>query len=325
MARFGVEKTTQQTRLYLDGALRSQFALVSQVAVNQNATLGRVLRSLTNAYSCEHRIILAPSVDRSAALQQLAECLASESPAWQQIMLAGFDPSDATFGALAGALRKVGMAVKPFFDSGTWYEATAGLSFADYFAHRPSVLRNTWRRKAARLERSGQAHFKYYDSTEELENGIADYQEVYRNSWKPNENFPLFIPALMTLAARLGALRMGILHFAGRPAAAQFRIVWAGRACIYKLAHDKSVDEYSLGTILTMLMMEQVLEQDKPVEVNFGRGDDPYKKLWLPRRRERWGLAAANPRTLRGFGHALWQTAAQVAAPLRPGRPRSPI
>ena len=324
MARFGLE-AAQQVRLYVDSEVRSQLALVSQGARNEFAKGSRVLCSLTNAYSCEHRIILGTRVDPTVALQELAHCLATESPAWHQIILAGFDPVDSAVAALAGALRNAGMVVRPFFDSGTWYEVTEGFSFADYLASRPSILRNTWQRKTARSERFGQSQFRYYDSIEELERGIACYEEVYRNSWKPDENYPLFIPELIRMAARMGALRMGTLHFGGRPAAAQFWIVWQGRACIYKLAHDKSLDEYSPGTILTMRMMESVLNGDKPVEVNFGRGDDPYKKLWLSMRRERWGLAAANPRTLRGIGHALWQTAAQVSRPLRSGEPPPPI
>ena len=324
VARFGLE-ADRQVRLYVDKDVRSQLALLSQGPRRDDAKGSRVLCSLTNAYSCEHRVILGTGVDPAVALQELAHRLATESPAWHRIMLAGFDPADPAVAALGRALRNAGMAVRPFFDSGTWYEVTAGLTFADYVANRPSVLRNTWRRKAARLERSGQAQFRYFDSIEDIESAIADYQSVYVNSWKPEEYFPSFIPELIRMAARLGALRMGTLHFGGHPAAAQFWIVWQDRACIYKLAHDKNADDYSLGTILTMRMMERVLEQDKPIEVNFGRGDDPYKKLWLPRRRERWGLAAANLRTLRGVGHALRQTAARIAAPLRPGQRRSPI
>jgi len=324
MARFGLGPG-QQVRLYVDGDVQAQLALVTQESKSEAVKGSRILHSLTNAYSCEHRIILRAGVDRATALQDLADHLAAESPAWHRIMLAGFDPAEPAVAALAGALRNAGMAVKPFFDSGTWYESTAGISFADYVADRPSVLRNTWRRKAGKLERSGQAQLRYYDTSDDIEKGIADYQSVYANSWKPEEGFPSFMPELIRMAARMGALRMGILHFEERPAAAQFWIVWRGRACIYKLAHDKRVDDHSFGTILTMRMMERVLEQDKPIEVNFGRGDDAYKKLWLSKRRERWGLAAANMRTLRGFGHALRQTAATLAAPLRPGQPHSPF
>jgi hypothetical protein len=291
--------------------------MVTKAPQMGNVKDSRVLRSLTNAYSCEHRIILGPSAEPELALKVLARCLADESPAWHRVILAGLDPADETVGALAIALRRVGLAVQPFFDSGTWYQDTGGLSFESYLAGRPAVLRNTWRRKVTRLERLGTSQFKYYETAEELEKAISDYQEVYSHSWKPDENFPLFIPELIRLAARLGALRMGILHFDARPVAAQFWIVWRGRACIYKLAHDKGADEYSPGTVLTMRMMERVLAKDKPIEVNFGRGDDPYKKLWLPLRRERWGLAAANPRTLRGFGHAVRQAATRLVKPSR--------
>jgi len=320
MARFGLE-TSRRVRLYCGTGKVCQAALVCQTAAERDG----VLRGLTNAYSCEHRIIISPDADRIGVLRGLAASICGESPAWDRVILAGLDPADPTYGIFAETLRTHGMAVQPFFDSGTWYEETGGLSFARYIAERPSVLRNTWRRKAGKADRSGELRFTFYNSLKGLEQGIADYEAVYGTSWKPDEAFPRFMPALMRMAAEMGALRLGTLQIANHIAASQFWIVWRGKACIYKLAHDQRFDNYSPGTLLTMRMMELVLEQDRPFEVNFGRGDDPYKKLWLPKRRERWGLAAANFRTLPGFGHAVRQTLARIVRPLRRGKPRPPI
>jgi CelD/BcsL family acetyltransferase involved in cellulose biosynthesis len=69
-----------------------------------------------------------------------------------------------------------------------------------------------------------------------------------------------------------------------------------------------------------MRMMERVLERDRPREIDFGRGDDPYKKSFLSQRRERWGLLIANPRTFAGRALAWREAAAQVIRRL--SRPR---
>lgn len=259
------------------------------------------LHSLSNAYSVEHGAIVRPGESRgSRALIGLAAAIADAGPPWELIRLAGFDPADPGYSAVRDGFRAARWLVRPFFDSGTWYEDTRGLDFRRYFDARPTVLKNTYRRKAKSGE-TKKLDWRFSDSGCDIEELIADYETVYRNSWKESERFRNFIPALIRLAFARGALRMGVIRIDGVPAAAQFWIIWRGRAVIYKLAHDERFKSLSPGTLLTMRMVERVLECDRPVEINFGRGDDPYKRLWLPQRRERWGILAANPRTLRGL------------------------
>jgi CelD/BcsL family acetyltransferase involved in cellulose biosynthesis len=93
---------------------------------------------------------------------------------------------------------------------------------------------------------------------------------------------------------------MGILKIDGENAAAQFWIVWKKKALIFKLAYVDKLRSHSPGTLLTMHMLAQIFEQDVPGEIDFGHGDDEYKKLWVSIRRERWGIEAVNPRSIRG-------------------------
>ena len=301
MAQYVCEPPAE-VRLYLDNG--QQVALVCRT----DGAAG--LHGLSNAYSVEHGPIMSKAgATPLSAVRHLAAEIAAENPRLETIRFTALDAADEAFAALKEGFHSARWTVRPFFDFGTWFEDTRSLDFQHYFDSRPSALRNTYRRKAkgagARLD-------YYFDGETELETLIADYDTVYRQSWKEAEPYPHFMPELMRLAARLGALRMGIVRVDGVPAAAQFWILWRGRAVIYKLAHDQRYDQLSLGTLLTMRLAERVLERDRPAEINFGRGDDPYKRLWLSQRRERWGLLAANPGTWRGFKLGLRGVAARI-------------
>jgi Acetyltransferase (GNAT) domain len=313
IARHGVASATE-TRLYSDERPGSAVALVLKVSPGDRQ---RCLTSLTNAYSVEHGILSATAADVTTGLAAILDTILEEFPRWEAIALNELDPHAPSYGAAVAALRRAGLFVECAFHSGTWYEETGGMSFADYLAGRPSELRNTWRRKRRRLGATNRLRTDFYGGAADVEQAIADYEAIYAASWKPTEAFPGFIPALIRLAAGHEALRLGISTLDGIAAAAQFWIVWNGRAVIFKLAHDKRFDDFSLGTLLTMEMIERVLGEDRPYEINFGRGDDPYKKLWLPQRRERWGIIAANPRTRRGLGLGLKREAAKIYHRLR--------
>lgn len=304
VARYGLDPSRRAQAYAADAG---GAALVCEVAGNGEA---REIRSCINPYSCEYDW-LGASFD---AIRATAAAIARADKRTQTILLPGLDPHTDSFRATLAGLQDAGFVSKPYFAWGTWFEPVANMDFAAYLATRPSVLQNTWRRKSAALQR---AHRSAFETSTGVEAFIRAYDEVYARSWKEPEPFPDFMPALLRLAAELGALRHGVLMVDDKPIAAQFWIVWHGQAIIFKLAYDKDWSKFSPGTLLTMHMVKEVLERDRVRELNFGRGDDDYKKLWMSERRERWGIEAINPRSAAGFARALKLSAARIRDRLR--------
>jgi len=284
------------------------------------------LSSLTNFYTISFGPACDPSADDlKQALGVLAETISSERPRWDFVHLRPLDPTSALYPALVQSFQDAGMVVQTYSCFGNWYLPVEGLSFDGYFSTLPPAMQNTIRRKSKKLEKTGRARIDIITDATELEPAIAAYERVYLSSWKRPEPYPNFVSGLIrTLAAR-GWLRMGVVYVDNEPIAAQVWIVNAGRATIYKLAHDQQFDEFSAGSILTSRLIQHVLDVDKVCEIDFGSGDDPYKKTWLPKRRERLGIIAMSPRSLRGClsivrhvgGRAtksVWQT---IRYPLR--------
>jgi GNAT acetyltransferase-like protein len=259
------------------------------------------LSSLSNFYT----ITYSPVYEASAAIINevfglLAKAIAMDGHKWDTIKLLPLEQDSPAYASLVSSFRSAGMVVQEFFCFGNWYLPTAGLSYEQYFKTLPSAMQNTIRRKVKKLTKTGRARIEIVTGAENLETSIAAYERIYLSSWKRPEPYPHFVPGLIRTCAKKNWLRMGVIYLEDQPIAAQVWIVNSGRATIYKLGQDQKYDEFSAGSVLTANLMEHVLDVDRVKEVDFGSGDDPYKKNWLPQRRERWGILAMNPRSLAG-------------------------
>ena len=203
------------------------------------------------------------------------------------------------------ALRKAGFWVQPYANSFNWYEDTRGKSWQDYLSDRSQNHRHNIRRRRRDLEKSGSMELHLYTSdntTEEIQQGIDDYIIATVESWKsPSSLVSRGMLALMRMTGREDCLRIGILKYEGRPIAGQFWIVSAGVAHAMRISHNEDYKQLSPGVVLTAFVVEHLLDVDHVNLIDFGLGDDDYKKKWVQSRRDYDGFIAFNPGTPRGM------------------------
>lgn len=298
---------------------QGQFLRIYEWATSSGVTPGRVvlpmrslkrpgpfaprqLAGLANFYSgLFGPIISGTNVCAREGLSRVCDSILSEAPHWDVIDLHPLDKESQLFPFLLSKLSKANMAVQPYFCFGNWFLKVEGRSYQEYMNTLPSVLRNTLQRKSRQLAKAGSLSLRIVTELGEVEKAIKEYESVYTASWKINEPYPDFIPSLIRMSAERGWLRLGLAYIDGQVAAAQLWIVFNGVASIYKLAYDQRFTKTSIGSILTAHLMEHVIDVDKVSEVDFLCGDETYKRDWMSHRRERWGIAAYNLRTVRGF------------------------
>lgn len=201
-------------------------------------------------------------------------------------------------GALGDAFKGAGWLVSVTPRTGNWRIATEEMDFAAYWAARPAQLRNTAKRRA----KSAGLDIEIYDHFDE--GAWADYENVYRQSWKPDEGSFPFLRALARQEGEAGTLRLGIARKEGRPVAVQLWLIENGEATIHKLAYAEDAKAMSPGTLLGMEMFRRALDTDRVRVIDYGTGDDGYKKDWMAERRVLWQIDAFNPRTVAGLAGA---------------------
>lgn len=165
----------------------------------------------------------------------------------------------------------------------------------------PSTLAHTLTRKLKKVKHAFEMKVHFYEG-DTIEQGLSDYAAVYQKAWQKQEPFPDFIHRFVEAANTENRLLISVLTFNDQPVAAQIWLEWkAGIFAIYKLAFDQAYQKYSPGNLLLHQSFDYILAHKKVREVDFGRGDDHYKRDWLPMARAAHGCVLYK-RTL------LWQS-----------------
>jgi CelD/BcsL family acetyltransferase involved in cellulose biosynthesis len=250
------------------------------------------LRSLANWYSFWHRPVFAGGGER--LLPELARDLARQA---RRISLSPMAEADAA--PLAGAFAAAGWRVRTDRADVNHRIDLTGRSFAEYWAARPGRLRETVRRKGAK----GIVALRIADRFDPA--NWADYEAVYARSWKPGEGSPAFLKQFAESEGEAGTLRLGLAHIDGRPVAAQLWTVEGGTAYIHKLAHDEAAKAHSPGTLLSHALFAHAIDLDRVGTIDFGTGDDAYKRDWMEAVRPMLRIDMHRPRDPRTWLHLL--------------------
>ncbi len=281
------------------------------VAVLPLARAASGLTALANWYSFRTRPIVSPGAEAAALLTALARDLPRQT---HRITLSGLADENGEAEILARAFRTAGWhAVLERCDTNHVLEI-GGRSFAAYLATRPGPLRTTLKRKGSKVEITLHRQF---DAP-----AWAEYEAIYRESWKPGEGSPAFLRDFAQAEGAAGRLRLGVAHAAidgaRRAIAAQFWTVEGGTAFIHKLAHIEAARALSPGTTLTAALFEQVIDRDRVSMVDFGTGDDPYKRDWMEYQRPRYRLTLLRPRNPRNWPQMIKLGLHRLAAAAKP-------
>lgn len=245
----------------------------------------RDIIALANWYSFRVAPLVTPCVDASVLLTELAADLAGQAP---RITLRPLPNENGETDLLETAFRAAGWTVFRSQCDVNHVLQVGGRSFANYLAQRPGPLRTTLKRKAGRVR--VQLDHEFNPAS------WSAYEAVYAQSWKPEEGSPAFLRAFAKAEGAAGRLRLGVAFAEGEPVAAQFWTVEYGTAFIHKLAHTEASKPLSPGTTLSAALFEQVIDHDRVDLVDFGTGNDPYKRDWMEQVRPRYQLEMYRPK-----------------------------
>ena len=290
LAKYGIDDGTPRVYVaQIEGSTQCALYCLAQ---------RRKLRSLTNFYTIEYGPVMnGPNAD--IGLKAIVSHISAERPRWDTIDFRNLQAADLR--ALTESMGSSEFAMHTWDQYKNWFLDVADRSFEQYYGQLSSKLRNTVARKCRKAEREHDLRLTIYPAVGvSLDEAITHFQKTYAESWKESEPFAEFMPSLFRICDENGLARVGMAWLDGQPAATQLWITDGNRSFIFKLAYDEKFKDLSIGSILSRALFAHAIDTDHVTEVDYGVGDEPYKRDWMSGSRQLTGLMACNRRTLRG-------------------------
>lgn len=266
------------------------------------------LRALSNWYTFRFRPIVSPGANAPALVGAIAANLARRT---SRMSLSGLCNEDGSADLVQHAFRDAGWIVMRKASDVNHVLRLAGRSWEEYLASRPGPLRTTLKRKSGKVAVEVLTRFDVA--------AWADYEDIYAESWKPSEGSPAFLRDFAEREGAEGRLRLGIARADGRAVAAQLWTVEGGSAFIHKLAHREDAKPLSPGSVLSAALFRHVIDVDRVDIVDFGTGDDGYKRDWMEEVRPRFTLEMFRARDPRNWPVLTRRIARSLAAKSKRG------
>ncbi|OBX20848.1 hypothetical protein A9995_01140 [Erythrobacter sp. QSSC1-22B] len=266
------------------------------------------LQSLNHWFAFAWRPLAAPGPAGDTLLRAIARDLRSQAPC---VTLDYLPDEDGSATRLRAAFREAGWLTRLEPRDTNHVLEVGTRDFAAYWAQRPGPMRTTLKRKAKKVEVEILTHFDTQ--------AWQAYGDIYNRSWKTEEKDADLLEAFARREGALGHLRLGVARYEGVPVAAQFWTVEHGTAFIHKLAYDQDHAKLSAGTTLSAALFEHVIDTDHVQLVDFGTGEDGYKRDWMDTERPRYRLTCIDPWQFAAWRLVARKLADRLASRLRRG------
>lgn len=269
------------------------------IKVNKICTIGNVHSPVQN-FLYSHLSYF----EKKEASSQFIYFLKNYFKLWDIIELEAIPEKNNDYMAIYEALSRYKFHHRKFFCFADWYMDNINFSGNDYIQKLSKKVRHELIRRKKRLCENGTIRIEIGTDKSNFERHMELYYHVRKKSWKRSEMDWRFHYETRKMAMEKGWLRCGFLFIDDNPIAAQIRIVCNNTVYFREALHDLKYNKYGPGNILRCEMIKHFLDIDEVKEIDQGRGDDPYKKKWTPKRREKKGITIFN-NNLKGYVFAF--------------------